>query len=161
MIFLSVVEDRSNLIDLLLLADDDRVAVENYLQLGTLYAIERHEKVIGAVLLIHHTDAITEIKNIALDQEQQGKGIGSQVIDKIVNITREIGSEILEVGTANSSIGNLIFYQKCGFRMVEIKRDYFAHYKPPVVENGLVGLDFVLFQMDLRHEAKESSFINV
>ncbi|MEW9502494.1 GNAT family N-acetyltransferase [Jeotgalibacillus marinus] len=157
MISLSVVEDRLSLIDLLLLADDDRVSVENYLQLGTLYAIECHEKVIGAVLLIHHTDAITEIKNIALHQEQQGKGIGSQVIDEIVNIARKTGSKILEVGTANSSIGNLTFYQKCGFRMVDIKRDYFAHYKPTVVENGIVGLDLVLFQMDLRHEDKESS----
>ena len=149
MITLSIAEDRMSLIDILLLADDDLTAIENYLQLGILYEVKLDDKLIGAALLIQKTKDILEIKNIALNEEIQGKGIGKKVIEKIVKIAHDSKSKILEVGTANSSIGNLIFYQKCGFRMVDIKRHYFVQYQPPIVENGIRGLDFVLFKMDL------------
>lgn len=58
------------------------------------------------------------------------------------------------VGTANSSIGNLAFYQKCGFRLCGIRRDFFLSYPQPIWENGIRALDMVMFERDL-HEALE------
>ena len=53
------------------------------------------------------------------------------------------------VGTANSSIDNIAFYQKLGFRMAEIKRDFFKAYPTPIFENGIRALDMIVFEKEL------------
>ena len=53
------------------------------------------------------------------------------------------------VGTANSSIDNIAFYQKLGFRMAEIKRDFFKAYPTPIFENGIIALDMIVFEKEL------------
>jgi hypothetical protein len=53
------------------------------------------------------------------------------------------------VGTGNSSIGNIIFYQKCGFRMDHVRKDYFWYYREPVFENGLRVRDMLVFRYDV------------
>ena len=48
--------------------------------------------------------------------------------------------------------GNLDFYQRCGFRLLSIDRDYFtpAHgYPPDFVLNGLPAVDMVWMDMEL------------
>nr|MBP6562703.1 hypothetical protein [Neisseriaceae bacterium] len=48
------------------------------------------------------------------------------------------------VGTANSSLNQLGFYQKAGFRLSHIVPNYFIdHYPDPIIENGLRALDMV------------------
>jgi ribosomal protein S18 acetylase RimI-like enzyme len=58
------------------------------------------------------------------------------------------GGRSLLVGTANSSLDNIAFYQKCGFRMYEIRRDYFAYIQPPVLEYGILLRDMLVFRYD-------------
>lgn len=53
------------------------------------------------------------------------------------------------VGTANSSIGNLAFYQKVGFRITEVKKDFFSKYPEPIFENGIQALDMIMFEKNL------------
>jgi hypothetical protein len=53
------------------------------------------------------------------------------------------------VGTTNSSIDNIAFYQKLGFRMAEIKRDFFKAYLTPIFENGIRALDKIVFKKEL------------
>lgn len=43
----------------------------------------------------------------------------------------------------------MAFYQKCGFRMLNVERDFFADYQPPIVENGIPCKDMILFSLDL------------
>jgi hypothetical protein len=47
----------------------------------------------------------------------------------------------LLVGTANSALDNIAFYQKCGFRMYAVRRDHFAYIQPPLTDNGIVMRD--------------------
>lgn len=49
------------------------------------------------------------------------------------------------------------FYQKSGFRMLGIRRDYFADYPEPIIENGIRGLDMVLFERQLLDSMDEPS----
>lgn len=54
----------------------------------------------------------------------------------------------LVVGTANSTLDNIAFYQRCGFRMYAVKRDYFAYIQPAIVEDGIVMRDNIVFSYE-------------
>ena len=54
------------------------------------------------------------------------------------------GGSYIEIGTGNSSLNQLMFYQKSGFRMKEIWVDFFTkNYEEPIEENGIPCLDMV------------------
>jgi ribosomal protein S18 acetylase RimI-like enzyme len=46
----------------------------------------------------------------------------------------------------NTKLENIAFYQKCGFRMFEIRRDYFAYIQPPIAEHGIVLRDMLVLR---------------
>ena len=56
------------------------------------------------------------------------------------------------VGTASSGTGQLAFYQKAGFRLDRVERDYFAPsrgYAPGIVEDGIPLRDMVWMDQQL------------
>jgi hypothetical protein len=56
------------------------------------------------------------------------------------------------VGTGNSGIGQLAFYQKAGFRLWRIERDFFSPargYPEGIEENGIPLRDMVWLDMEL------------
>ena len=56
------------------------------------------------------------------------------------------------VGTSNAGIGQIAFYQKAGFRLWRIGRDYFTPqkgYDPDERENGLPHRDMIWFDQEL------------
>ena len=58
------------------------------------------------------------------------------------SIAKEQHYKQLDVRTGNSSISQLAFYQKAGFRIIEIIPDYFTiHYEEPIIEDGIPCLD--------------------
>jgi hypothetical protein len=71
------------------------------------------------------------------------------MIESIEKKVRNSGYRSILVGTSNSSIGNLMFYQKCGFRFEAIKKDFFLDYPQPFYENGIRGLDMVMLKKEL------------
>ncbi len=142
-------EQRTDYIDWLLLADDSENAVRSYLDYGDLYMIHIEEQIVGVMLFVALSDQSVELKNMALAENQRGKGIGKKAIEAAVKLYKNNGFKLMNVGTANSSIENLAFYQKAGFRMFLIIKDYFADYDPPVYEHGIRGLDLVMFEREL------------
>jgi hypothetical protein len=48
-----------------------------------------------------------------------------------------------------SSDLNILFYQKCGFRVHAVRPDYFWYYDEPLYENGLLVRDMIVFRHDL------------
>lgn len=124
--------------DLLLLADPSRVQVERYLAEGDCYIAIVGEEVIAVLVLQQISKSTIEIKNIAVSERHQKKGIGKQLIQKTSEIAQNTGFEILRVATGNSSIDQLAFYQKSGFEMVQIHRNYFVdNYDFPIIEEGI------------------------
>ncbi|MCH6269112.1 GNAT family N-acetyltransferase, partial [Neobacillus citreus] len=103
----------------------------------------------GVMLFTFHPDHVVEIKNMAISEKYQGMGIGKMAIKESFEVYRSRGFNKMIVGTANSSIANLAFYQKAGFRMSEIKKDFFKKYPDPIYENGIRALDMVLFEKNL------------
>ncbi len=56
------------------------------------------------------------------------------------------------VGTGNSGIGQLAYYQKAGFRLWRIERDFFGPdrgYPDGLEENGIATRDMVWIDQDL------------
>lgn len=51
---------------------------------------------------------------------------------------------MLELCTGNSSMGQLVLYQKSGFRIVGVNVDYFVrNYKELIFENGIQYRDMI------------------
>lgn len=142
-------EERYHYIDWLLLADDSKDAILSYIDFGDLYAIHIEDKLAGVILLIPLSEQAVELKNIALADDHRGKGVGKAAIEAAAKLYKDNGFEQINVGTANSSIENLVFYQKAGFRMFSIIKDYFADYDPPFYEHGIRGIDLIMFERHL------------
>ncbi|WEG14436.1 GNAT family N-acetyltransferase [Pullulanibacillus sp. KACC 23026] len=137
-------------INLLLLADPSQTIVEDYLDRGTCYIAECNTEVVGVYVLLPTRPETIELVNIAVEEEHQGRGIGKRLVTDAVHRAKRNGYTTIEVGTGNSSIGQLALYQKCGFRMTGIDRGYFIrHYEEAIFENGIQCRDRVRLSQDL------------
>lgn len=136
--------------DLLLLADPSIEVINDYIYRGDCYVAYINDNIAGAFLLVRTRPLTLELVNIAVKEVYQGKGIGKRLILNAIDIARKNNTKILEVGTGNSSISQLALYQKCGFRMVGVDRDFFKiHYKEKIIENEIECVDMVRLRMDL------------
>jgi GNAT superfamily N-acetyltransferase len=89
-----------------------------------------------------------ELIELAVAPERQGQGLGRRMIEWLVAEARRRGRRQLIVGTSSTSAGNILFYQKCGFRIDSVRRDYFWYYDEPRMENGLPVRDMIVFRYD-------------
>lgn len=136
--------------ELLLLADPSRKLVEDYLTRGECFVIEVDGSIIGEYVLLPTRPDTIEIVNIAVDENFQGNGIGKKLVNDAIKRANEKRYKTIEIGTANSSIGQLLLYQKCGFRIVGVDRDFFIrHYNEKISENGIKVIDMVRLSQDL------------
>ena len=103
----------------------------------------------GAVTMRWEGDPC-EIVELAVAETRQGQGLGRRFLDWIAAEARRRGKRVVEVGTANASLGNIAFYQRCGFRMHHVRRDYFSYHRAPVFEHGIEVRDLLVFQRDVR-----------
>ncbi|WP_203248232.1 GNAT family N-acetyltransferase [Sporosarcina beigongshangi] len=124
--------------ELLLLADPSREMVEEYLAIGECRVAEIAGEIVGVYVLVKLDVETMEIMNVAVDERMHGRGIGRKLIEDAIQTARELGYHSLEVGTGNSSIGQLALYQKCGFRIEGVIKDFFIdNYEEAIFENGI------------------------
>jgi ribosomal protein S18 acetylase RimI-like enzyme len=136
--------------DLLLLADPSQALVEEYLHRGECFVAQTDEQIIGVYVLLPTRPGTVELVNIAVMETQQGRGIGKQLIQHAIQTAKSDGYITMEVGTGNSSIGQLALYQKCGFRITGVDRDFFIrHYTEEIFENGIQCRDMIRLSLDL------------
>jgi ribosomal protein S18 acetylase RimI-like enzyme len=131
-------------LDLLLEADPSKTKIEAYLRSRSSFIAEIGNKISGIYVLLQTKSDTAEVVNISVREADRGKGIGKNLIYHAIGQARTQGYTILEVGTGNSSIDQIAFYQKCGFRMKNIERDFFLrHYEEPIFENGIQCPDII------------------
>ncbi|MFC8688556.1 GNAT family N-acetyltransferase [Brevibacillus porteri] len=136
--------------ELLLLADPSVRLVEDYVQRGQCYVAVLEDSIVGVYVLIPTRPDTIELVNVAVGEAQQGKGIGKKLVLHSIEIAKSLGYKTIEVGTGNSSVGQLALYQKCGFRMNWIDRDFFLrHYEEEIYENGIQVVDMVRLSQDI------------
>lgn len=136
--------------DLLLLADPSVRLVEDYLQRGHCYVAVLEESIVGVYVLIPTRPDTIELVNVAVDEAYHDKGIGKKLVLHSIAVAKSLGYKTIEVGTGNSSVSQLALYQKCGFRMNWIDRDFFLrHYEEEIYENGIQVIDMVRLSQDI------------
>ena len=143
-------KETEKLIPILMDADEDEERIHTTLadEKNTSYAAQKDGELVGAVT-VKWEEQESEILYIAVTQKQRGHGYGKAIIELLIDEMRCQGMHSFLVGTSNSSIDNIAFYQKCGFRIFEIRRDYFAYIQPPIAEHGIVIRDMLVFRYDL------------
>ena len=124
--------------ELLLLADPSKDLVDEYLRHSDIYTARQNGQTLGVVVLFPLTPETVEIKNVAVKPEFQGQGIGSFLIENVVQVALLNRQKNICIGTANSSVGQLYLYQKLSFEITGIKRNFFIdNYTDPIFENGI------------------------
>ncbi|GIN99884.1 putative N-acetyltransferase YvbK [Brevibacillus halotolerans] len=136
--------------ELLLLADPSERLVKEYVARGQCYIMEQDGRIIGTYVLIPTRPETVELVNVAVDEELHGKGYGKQLVLHAIESARLNHYKTIEIGTGNSSVVQIALYQRCGFRMTHIDKDFFIrHYDEPIFENGIQCIDMVRLSQDL------------
>lgn len=136
--------------DLLLQADPSEDIVSEYLQRGECFVMEEEGRIIGVYVLITTRPETAELVNVSIQEDHQGKGLGKLLIQHSIATAKSKKFKTIEVGTGNSSISQIALYQKCGFRITHVDRDFFMrHYDEPIFENGIQCIDMVRLSQDL------------
>lgn len=135
---------------LLLQADPSKKMVRDYVDRGQCYIAEIGKEIIGAFVLLPTRPDTVEIMNITVAEQSRGQGIGKQLIEEAIKTSEKEGYKTIEVGTGNSSVGQLVLYQKCGFRITGIDSDFFiTHYDEEIYENGIQCRDMIRLSQNL------------
>ena len=136
--------------DLLLLADPSKETIDAYLKHSKIFIATLKLNVIGAFVLFPLSATSVEIKNIAVGSKFQGKGVGKLLLDYAIEIARIEKYKSICIGTANSSVGQLYLYQKKGFEMTSIIKNFFInHYPEPIYENGIQAKHMIMLTKKL------------
>ena len=145
--------ERDEFMALLLLADDSEAQVRSYYQQGDLYVLRGGDgAVAGMTLAIAKAHDEVELKSVAVAPALHGQGVGQRMLALVLAELRRSGVRRVVVGTSSSGIGQLAFYQKAGFRLWRIERDYFTAargYPQDIEENGIPLRDMVWMDQEL------------
>jgi GNAT superfamily N-acetyltransferase len=114
----------------------------------TVYRFDLDGELVGAATM-RWRDEPSELVELAVSAERHGQGIGRRVIAWLLDEARRRERRAVEVGTSSTSLGNIAFYQKCGFRPSAVRRDYFWYHAEPLVEHGIPVRDMIVFTYDL------------
>ena len=149
----STPEEVEALVPILLLAEPSERALR--WSLGNLsdavYRAEIGGVLAGATTMRWRGDPC-EIVELGVTAGLHGRGVGRAIVAWLCDEARRRGKRAIEVGTGNASIGNLAFYQKCGFRFDYVRHDYFRNQRPPIVEDGITQRDLVVLRRALAVE---------
>jgi N-acetylglutamate synthase-like GNAT family acetyltransferase len=129
--------------DLLLLADPSEEKIRSYLPRSRCFVASKNGGVVG-VCVIQPLDAGTyELMNIAVHPSHQNFGHGTMLLKWVINFFHNSGAKQLEVGTGTLGY-QLAFYQRQGFRVTSIDRDFFIkNYGEPIFEDGIQLFDML------------------
>jgi len=144
------------LVSILREADEDEQRVRGTLadEAYTSYAAFVGEQLVGAVT-IRWQEQESEIEYIAVVPTLRSSGYGKAIMAAVLEEARRRNVCSVLVGTGNNSPYHIAFYQKCGFRMDHVRKDYFHYIQPPLVENGMLLQDMLVFRWE-NDASKES-----
>ena len=143
--FRKIDSDRSAYIPLLLEGDEDMAMLNRYLDRGDLFGLFDNENVVTLALVTAEGDC-AELMNIVTVEKHRGKGYGSLMLSYLSKEFSAYG--YLIAGTGDCSPARL-FYEKNGFSLSGLRKGFFLQYDHPVIENGRMLTDMVLYRKRL------------
>ncbi|MGH8083738.1 MAG: GNAT family N-acetyltransferase [Lysobacter sp.] len=135
--------------ELLLLADPSEDKVRAYLPTSRCFVASHDGVVVGACAVQPTAADAHELMSIAVHPQHQMSGHGAALLKWVVDFFRSAGASELEVGTGTFGY-QLAFYQRQGFRVTGIDRDFFvSNYDEPIFEDGIQLFD--MLRLTLRY----------
>jgi ribosomal protein S18 acetylase RimI-like enzyme len=145
--------ERDRYLPLFYVADDSTAEILSSYQLGDLYVLDdRAGNPVAVVLAIPLDAGRVELKTVAVTPLLQRQGVGSQLLATVLEDLRQHGMRRAVVGTSTSNTEALAFYQRAGFRMWKVDRDFFSPargYPSGLEENGIPVRDMLWLDQDL------------
>lgn len=146
--------DRAALRPLFELAEDSSTLLDDYIDHGrVLVATDDTGRILGHLQLVETPDAgIVEIKNLAVEERLQKRGVGRGLVEHAFAVCRSEGATAVTLLTAVADIDNIRFYQRRGFRAVAIEPDAFTPadgYPPDLDADGIPVRDAIRFTIEL------------
>ncbi len=135
---------------LVLEADPERAHVEVYIEQASRLGAYAGNTVVGIAIVELTDEGIAELHAIATERAYRRQGVGRWLLINAREEAIRLGAQTMRVATGNSSLDQLKFYQRAGFRMASIDRGYFDRtYDAPIVEDGIRCRDRVWLDMPL------------
>ncbi len=137
---------------LLLLADPSEEKIRSYLSESRCFVAMSNGIVIGACLVKPREVGVHELMSIAVGPDYQKSGNGTELLKWVIDFFRRAGASQLEVGTGTFGY-QLSFYQRQGFRVTSIDRDFFLkNYNEPIFEDGIQLMDMLRLTIRFNNE---------
>ena len=131
---------------MLLLADPCEGMIDLYIHKGKMYVLEEDEKTICEAVVVKLSNAECELKNIATNEEYQGKGYGKKLVEYLFNIY-STNYEVMFVGTTSSTAP---FYKNLGFEYSHTVSNFFIdNYLEPIFEGEVQCIDMMYLKIKL------------
>jgi predicted N-acetyltransferase YhbS len=118
---------RDALRPLFALAEDSATELDGYLHSGRVLVARAGGRIVGHLQVVEtESPGEAELKNTAVGEQWQGRGIGGRLVRAALAALAEEGTATIRVGTGAADVDNLAFYQRHGFRMRSVERDAFT-----------------------------------
>ena len=141
-----VTEDKKQYIDLLLLADEQENMIDKYLERGDMFVLYDNE-VVAECVVTKESEGVYELKNIAVEPNQQHKGYGRALIEFL--FTHYLDCTTMYVGTGDSPL-TMDFYKRCGFlESHRISNFFIDNYDHPIYEGGKQLVDMIYLRKNV------------
>lgn len=135
---------------LLLLADPSKELIQKYLQSGKIFEIRVADNPIAIMVLQKISKFKLEVKNIAVNSKFENQGFATKLLQYAFYFAKKHHYQQLQIGTGSTSFKQLYLYQKLGFRVTDIKKNFFVeNYEHPIHENGLLLRDMLILTANL------------
>jgi len=115
------------------------------------FVVENENEWVGLVTFFIRDD---ECEVTSLDSLHQGKGFGTQLIDKAIEEARAGNCKRLFLITTNDNLHALGFYQKRGFEIVTVYRGAVNESRKRKPRIPLVGMDGIPLRDEIELEIK-------
>ena len=139
-----IIENKLDYALLLTESDPNINLVGNYLNKGRLFVYMHNNKPVSFIVVQSISHDTVEIKNLLTLENYRGHGYAKKLVRHIENIYKNIPAII--IGTANSSMSNIAFYTKLGYRYSHRIENFFIdYYAQDIYENGMQAVDLLYF----------------
>ena len=130
--------------------EDSEELLDAYIDLGRLWvARAAGGEVIGHLQAVPRDEEVWEVTGTAVVESQRGQGAGRALLERAVDEARAAGVHRLILAMGAADVGNLRFYQRCGFRMTRVVQNVFTPvngYRAGLEVDGIPLLDQVCFE---------------
>lgn len=139
-----IIENKLDYASLLCESDPNINLVENYLRDGRLFAFFEKQTPLAFIAVKEINDTTLEIKNLLTLENNRGHGYGKSLLQYIENLYQNKTTFL--IGTANSSMTNMLIYTKLGYHYSHKIENFFIDYYPQeIYENGMQATDLLYF----------------